>query len=85
MTHNAYPHTESAHNDPPPAATTERPQSHSAHRGHHLHMLLMCIPIVALGLWSLSRGGGVGTLIVGLVCMAIMFFMHRRPGSGHRH
>lgn len=85
MTHHGYRpiDTEPQHPDPPGSAEEVRPPSR--HRGHHWHMLLMCVPLVALGLWSLTRGAGVGALVVGLLCMGMMLFMHRMTGSGHRH
>lgn len=86
MTHHGYPHTDTADQHPHPTGSGAEPgQSPTRHRGHHLHMLLMCLPLVALGLWSLTRGAGGGTLIVGLACMGMMLFMHRMPGSRHRH
>jgi len=48
-------------------------------------MLVMCLPLVAVGLWSLVNGGGVGRLLGGVACMAMMMLMHRSSGTGHRH
>jgi hypothetical protein len=49
------------------------------------HMLLMCLPLIGFGLWSLFSGGGAGALIGGLLCAGMMLLMHGRPGAGHRH
>lgn len=79
--------------DPPLAAAT--PHDHSGsqitpqkgHDGSHKWMmLLMCLPLVAIGVWTLASGGGTGTLASGLACMAMMFVMHRAMGgNAHQH
>ena len=70
--------------DTPPAATGPA-QQHQGHGGHMWHMLLMCLPLIGFGLWSLFSGGGGGALIGGLLCAGMMLLMHGRPGGGHRH
>lgn len=45
----------------------------------------MCIPVVLLGVWTLTRGGGAGPLLGGLVCMVAMFVMHGALGGHGRH
>jgi hypothetical protein len=49
-------------------------------------MLLMCAPLVLIGIWALVSGAGGGALIGGLLCMGMMAFMHLgMGGKGHRH
>ena len=36
------------------------------------HMLLMCLPLIAFGLWSLFSGGGAGALIGGLLALGLI-------------
>lgn len=49
-------------------------------------MLLMCAPLVLIGIWALASGAGGGALIGGLLCMGMMVFMHLgMGGKGHRH
>lgn len=55
------------------------------HGGHRWMMLLMCLPLVAIGLWQFASGGGWGALIGGLVCFGMMAVMHLGMGSSHRH
>ncbi|MCW5952825.1 MAG: hypothetical protein KIT69_11265 [Propionibacteriaceae bacterium] len=68
------------------------PDPHGGHgterRGHgpHKWMLLLCAPLVLIGLWSLATGGGGAGLLGGLVCMGLMAFMHLgMGGKEHRH
>lgn len=69
-----------------PADHTLHGSAHQSHGGSHKWMMLvMCLPLVAVGIWSLVNGGGVGRLIAGLACMAMMMLMHRSTGTGHRH
>lgn len=60
-------------------------QHHSGHGAHKWHMLLMCLPLIGFGLWSMFSGSGGGALIGGLLCAGMMLLMHGRPGSSHRH
>jgi hypothetical protein len=48
-------------------------------------MLLMCLPLVAIGLWQFANGGGWGSLLGGLACFGMMAVMHLGMGSSHRH
>jgi hypothetical protein len=48
-------------------------------------MLLMCLPLVAIGLWQFATGGGWVALIGGLACFGMMAVMHLGMGSSHRH
>lgn len=69
-----------------PADHTLHGSAHASHGGSHMWMMLvMCLPLVAVGLWSLVNGGGVGRLLGGVACMAMMMLMHRSSGTGHRH
>lgn len=61
----------------PPAAVT--------HGGHRWMMLLMCLPLVGIGLWQFATGGGWTALLGGLACFAMMAVMHLGMGSSHRH
>ncbi|MCC2592512.1 hypothetical protein LKO27_03635 [Tessaracoccus sp. OS52] len=74
-----------SHTETHTQAGTPAEHRHSSHGGHKWHMLLMCLPLVAIGLWSLFSGGGGRGLLVGLACMAMMMVMHKFMGSGHRH
>ena len=57
----------------------------SNHGGHRWMMLLMCFPLVAIGLWQFATGGGLGALLGGLACFGMMAVMHLGMGSSHRH
>ncbi|MCA0252784.1 MAG: hypothetical protein LCH76_10950 [Actinobacteria bacterium] len=58
----------------------------TGHGGHRWMMLLMCAPLVLIGIWALVSGAGGGALIGGLLCMGMMAFMHLgMGGKGHRH
>ncbi len=65
------------------------PDSHGGRTGrggHKWMMLLMCAPLVLIGIWALASGAGGGALIGGLLCMGMMAFMHLgMGGKGHRH
>lgn len=64
------------------------PAQHAGHGAHKWMMLLMCLPLVLLGVWSFASGGGGGALLGGLVCMGMMAVMHLGMGGmgkGHRH
>lgn len=61
------------------------PQQASGHGGHLWMMLLMCLPLVAIGLWQFAIGGGWRALLGGLACFAMMAVMHLGMGSSHRH
>ena len=47
----------------------------------------MCLPLVAVGIWSFASGANPGGLIAGLLCMGMMAVMHLGMGRGksHRH
>jgi hypothetical protein len=66
-------------------AHPEGHQGASKHGGHRWMMLLMCLPLVAIGLWVLATGGGWGSLLGGLVCFGMMAVMHLGMGSSHKH
>ena len=68
-----------------PPTVTGAANQHRGSGGHMWHMLLMCLPLIALGLWSLLSGGGAGALIAGLLCAGMMLFMHGNMGSRHKH
>ena len=63
----------------------EGPQGASKHGGHRWMMVLMCLPLVAIGLWQFANGGGWGSLLGGLACFGMMAVMHLGMGSAHRH
>ena len=58
---------------------------HGSRGGHGWMMLLMCVPLVAIGLWQFFSGGGLAPLLGGLVCFGMMALMHLGMGSSHRH
>lgn len=61
-------------------------RGHQGHGGlHKWMMLLMCLPLVLIGVWSLASGGGGAGLIGGLLCMGMMAVMHLFMGKGHGH
>lgn len=73
--------------EPPTPAPQDAHPGHgpSGHHGYGAHkwmMLLMCLPLVLIGLWSFASGGGGGALVGGLLCMGMMAVMHL---SGHKH
>lgn len=70
-------------NDPGKLANDR--QEASRHGGHRWMMLLMCLPLVAFGLWQFAAGGGWAPLLGGLGCFAMMAVMHLGMGSSHRH
>ncbi|MEA5055161.1 MAG: hypothetical protein VB093_17205 [Propionicimonas sp.] len=74
---------------PAPAPQDDHSEHGPSHRGHGAHkwmMLLMCAPLVLIGVWALASGAGGGALIGGLLCMGMMAFMHLgMGGKGHRH
>lgn len=49
-------HDHDQHTDP------QGPHGASNHGGHRWMMLLMCLPLVAIGLWQFATGGGWGAL-----------------------
>lgn len=53
--------------------------------GHGWMMLLMCVPLVAIGLWQLATGAGFQGLIGGLMCFGMMAAMHVLVGRNHKH
>jgi hypothetical protein len=59
--------------------------SHSKHGGHGWMMLLMCLPLVGIGLWQFASGAGLGPLLGGLACFGMMAVMHLGMGSSRRH
>lgn len=61
------------------------PEGASKHGGHRWMMVLMCLPLVAIGLWQFATGGGWAALLGGLGCFAMMAVMHLGMGSSHRH
>ena len=77
--------------EPPASAPHEAHDAPGGHGGHGAHkwmMLLMCLPLVGIGLWSLLSGRGGAGLISGLLCMGMMAVMHFAMGGmgkGHRH
>lgn len=71
--------------DHDPQTHPEVPQGASKHGGHRWMMLLMCLPLVAIGLWQFATGGGWVALIGGLACFGMMAVMHLGMGSSHRH
>lgn len=85
-----YPGPDSAETDQ--TAQDHDPHTHpggsqgaAKHGGHRWMMVLMCLPLVAIGLWQFANGGGWGALIGGLVCFGMMAVMHLGMGSSHRH
>jgi hypothetical protein len=50
-------------------------------------MLVMCLPVVVLGIWALAAGAGAGRLISALACVVMMGAMHllMKGPSGHHH
>lgn len=71
--------------DHEPHTPPEGSQRASKHGGHRWMMLLMCLPLVAIGLWQFANGGGWGSLLGGLACFGMMAVMHLGMGSSHRH
>lgn len=63
----------------------KHPQNAPTHGGHRWMMLLMCLPLVAIGVWQFATGGGWAPLLGGLACFAMMAVMHLGMGSSHRH
>ncbi|MBN9103705.1 MAG: hypothetical protein J0I14_01760 [Propionibacteriaceae bacterium] len=56
------------------------------HGGHGWMMALMCLPLIAIGLWQWVSGAGFGSLLGGLACFGMMAAMHLGMGrSSHRH
>ena len=53
-------------------------------RSHKWMMLLMCVPLVLVGIWNFSQGSGTSGLLGGLLCMGMMLLMHSSMG-GHGH
>lgn len=78
---------------PDPGAASSGPRAHDhnapspAKRGGHGWMMaLMCLPLVAIGVWQWISGAGIGALIGGLACFGMMAVMHwGMGGSSHRH
>lgn len=74
-------------------ANTDHDHDHDHdHGGHgtmgHAHMWMMallCLPLLAIGFWSLATGGGPGRLLAALPCVAMMGVMHLMMDGGHRH
>ncbi|GAA2181187.1 hypothetical protein GCM10009785_15060 [Brooklawnia cerclae] len=53
---------------------------------HKWMMLLMCVPLVLIGIWQFATGGGAAGLFGGLACMGMMLAMHAvMGGAGHQH
>ena len=71
--------------DHDPQTHPEGSQGASKHGGPRWMMLLMCLPLVAIGLWQFATGGGWGGLVGGLACFGMMAVMHLGMGSSHRH
>lgn len=71
-----------------PAQQPLQPATEGHKRRHGAHMwlmLLMCVPMVAVGLWSFASGNPRG-LVSGLLCMGMMAVMHFVMGrKGHSH
>jgi hypothetical protein len=95
-TYAAPPNPSAAEPNPPAAAEATLPNAHAGHQsghdghqgghgGHKWMMLLMCLPLVLIGIWSFASGGGFTPLIGGLLCMGMMAVMHLGMGAGHRH
>lgn len=53
--------------------------------GHKWMMLLMCVPLVAFGIWQFVAGGDLRGLIAGVMCFAMMAVMHLSMGGSHKH
>lgn len=85
---------------PDPGAATSEPEVHDhdahgpakrgghggTHGGHGWMMALMCLPLVAIGIWQWVGGAGIGALVGGLACFGMMAVMHLgMGGSSHRH
>lgn len=78
---------------PDPGAANSEPEIHdhtahppAKHGGHGWMMALMCLPLVAIGIWQWANGAGIGPLIGGLACFGMMAVMHLgMGGSTHRH
>jgi len=67
------------------------PQPVTSDARHHWHgthvwmLLLMCLPVFALGIWSFGSGANPAGLISGLMCMGMMAVMHLGMGGGKNH
>lgn len=70
--------------DRAPAAPGQpaRTGGHAVHSAHKWMMLLMCLPLVGVGVWVFVRGGDSSALLSGLLCMGMMLMMHKVMG-GH--
>lgn len=82
----AYPRT--YERQPLAEAPHEATETAGHSQGHGMHkwmMLLMCIPLVAIGLWTVINGGGFGGLVSGLLCMGMMMAMHLFMGGQGKH
>ena len=79
------PAADRAFDDHDPHARPEGPEGAPKHGGHRWMMLLMCLPLVAIGLWQFANGGGWVALLSGLACFGMMAVMHLGMGSSHRH
>ncbi len=74
-------------------AADDRPQVHDHEQqepakrgGHRWMMILMCLPLVGIGVWQWLSGAGIGALLGGLMCFGMMAVMHLgMGGSSHRH
>ena len=63
-------------NDHDPQEHPQHPPTHGGHGGHGWMMVLMCLPLVAIGVWQFANGGGWVALLGGLGCFAMMAVMH---------
>lgn len=66
-----------------PSTSATKPANHI----HRWMMLVMCLPVVVLGIWALAAGAGAGPLISALACVVMMGAMHllMKGPSGHHH
>ena len=57
------------------------------HGAHMWLMMLVCLPMVGLGIWSFASGANPRGLVSGLLCMGMMAVMHfvMSRGKGHSH
>lgn len=87
------PNTPHQHPDPGPdqapeavAAPTDA-ETHAAHGGHGLMMLVCCIPVILLAVTLIATGRfSLGALLPALVCVAMMgVMMLVMPGKQRHH
>lgn len=71
---------------PVDARQQSTPEGHKHRRsGHMWMMMLMCLPLLAVGIWSFLSGTNPSGLIAGLLCIGMMAVMHLGMGHGRNH